>query len=521
MSNSFPRVTYANTGVDLTTLHDFLDEEIPRFKAAHLGKHWPNVFGGTPDDSGASYEVHSPIDRKTLLGSFVRSDARAVDRAVAAASQAYPSWSATPWRERVAALLRWADVLEREKYTLALAVLEEVAKSRPEAVGEAEESLDMIRFYCSEMEANNGFVKPMRRAFAQEETVNLLRPMGVFGVISPYNFPLALSVGMMMGSLLTGNTVVFKPSPGCALSGHLLVATMREAGLEKIVGIVTGDDVTGKAIVDHPKIAGIAFTGSHEAGMAIFHAMNKGHHTKPVVAEMGGKNPAYVSRSADIGVAAEGVARSAFGLQGQKCSACSVVYVDNQIKPAFLDALLAYVRTLGIGNPEQRGIFVGPLYDQASDDRFAAALSAAARDGKVLHGGEKVAPAGLEQGFYRQPAVVELPAGHPLVKDELFLPFLVVRGFDDFEAGIAEGNDVMYGLTAGVYTRDEAELSYFLDRAEAGALYANRRSGATTGAWPGIQSFCGWKGSGVSHKGGLGPNYLQQFMREQSHTVMR
>lgn len=521
MQTSFPRVTYANTGVDLTSLHDFLDAEIPRFKAAYLGRHWPNIFGGTSDNEGVRYEIKTPIDQRTLIGSFVCADEAGVARAVSAAQMAYPEWSATPWKERVNLMLRWADILEQEKYTLAMTVLEEVAKSRPEAVGEAEESLDMVRFYCSEMQRNNGFIQPMQRVFEREETTNLLRPMGTFGVIAPYNFPLALSVGMMTGALLTGNTVVFKPAPGCALSGQLLVQTLKKAGLSRLVSIVAGDDATGRAIVEHPEIAGIAFTGSHEAGMSIFHAVNRGSHTRPVVAEMGGKNPAYVSRHADVAIAAEGVARSAFGLQGQKCSACSVAYVDNSVKAAFLSALLSYVKSLPIGNPEQRGVFVGPLYDKTSDERFGNALAWAQQDGEILYGGEPITVAGAEGGFFRRPAIVSLPAGHALVRDELFAPFLVVREFDALASAIAEGNNVVYGLTAGIYTNDAHELDYFLSHAEAGALYANRRSGATTGAWPGIQSFCGWKGSGVSHKGGLGPNYLQQFMREQSHTIMR
>lgn len=522
MTNKLPRVTYADSGADLTSLHDFLDREIPLFKKEQLGKQWPNLIAGRTDETGEAYEAFSPIDRKTLLGNFVRASKHAVDIAVAREHDAFVDWSATPWQARVAQVRRWADAVEENKYKLGIALLEEVGKSRAESMGEAEESVDMIRFYCSEMERNEGFIQRMRQAFPNEETINLLRPLGVFGVISPYNFPLALSVGMITGALLTGNTVVFKPSQDCALSAQLLLRTMSQAGLSDLVSLLAGDDATGKAIVDHPRIAGVAFTGSHEAGMAIFRNLNGGSYAKPVIAEMGGKNPAYVGRSSDLALAAEGVARSAFGLQGQKCSACSVVYVDEATKPEFLKALVAYAEGLKIGNPEDRAVFMGPLYDKASDERYAAAVETARREGCLVYGGAaKTQPAPLEGGFYRTPAIAEFPAGHPLTKDELFTPFLAVRSFRDLASAIAEGNDVLYGLTAGIYTRDPGELAMFLQRAEAGALYANRRSGATTGAWPGIQSFCGWKGSGVGRKGGLGPNYLQQFMREQSHTIMR
>lgn len=521
MSKPFPRVTYASAGLDLGALQDYLDQEIPRFKQRMLGRHWPNFIDCKPDEDGEVYTVVSPIDNQTVIGTFVAASAAAVDRAVTAAGRVFPAWSAKSWRERAEALRGWARVLAERKYQLAIAALEEIAKSRVEAVGEAEEILDLVNYYCSEIERHEGYVQPLNRAFEREETSTRLRPLGVFGVISPFNFPLALAVNMITGALLTGNTVVFKPAPGCGLSASLLLQSLDEAGLRGLVNLIAGDDQTGRALVEHPGVAGIAFTGSHAAGMSILRSLGAGIYAKPLIAEMGGKNPAYVTRNADLRTAAEGVARSAFGLQGQKCSACSVVYVEQSIKEHFLETLLAFTRTLKVGNPERRDVFAGPIYNQAAAERYAHAVQSARRDGQVLLGGEKLQAEGADQGHYLAPTIVELPAGHALAKDELFAPFLVVRDFDDLASAIAEGNDVIYGLTAGIYTRDESELSYFLDHAQAGALYANRASGSTTGAWPGVQSFCGWKGSGVSHKGGLGPNFLQQFMREQSHTLMR
>lgn len=523
MSNPLPRVTYANVGVDLTAVHDYLDSLIPQFKQKMLGRFWPNVIAGEADEEGVRYDVRSPIDRATIIGTFIAGSPSAVARATAAAQKQFPAWSEKPWRERVAVLRGWAERMEATKYELAIASLLEVGKSRLEALGEADEVIDLVRYYCGEMERNNGYVQDLGRAFSNEETTSVLRPLGVFGVIAPFNYPLALAVNMMAGALITGNTVVFKPSSGCALSAHLLLQAIEAAGVPSgVINLVAGFDATGRALVEQPGIAGIAFTGSHAAGMAIFRTLANAPVAKQVIAEMGGKNPAYVTASADLDVAAQGVARSAFGLQGQKCSSCSVVYVQRAIRDAFVTRLARFTQQLEVGNPERRDVFMGPLYTPEAAARFREDVIAAACEGKVIFGGDfardsEKAGAG---GHYAQPTLVEVPSGHPLVTEEQFLPLLALRTFETLPEALREGNAVRYGLSAGIYTTDQDDLDLFLNRAEAGVLYANRASGATTGAWPGIQSFCGWKGSGVSHKGGLGPHYLQQFMREQSRTVM-
>jgi 1-pyrroline-5-carboxylate dehydrogenase len=326
---------------------------------------------------------------------------------------------------------------------------------------------------------------------------------------------------MMTGALLGGNTVVYKPSPEAGLTGVLLVEALHEAGLpEGAVNLICGEE-PGRALADHPDLDGMVFTGSHAVGMEIYRKFAHGPYARPVIVEMGGKNPAYVSASADLDLAAEGVMRSAFGLSGQKCSACSVAYVDRRVHDEFVEVLRGTTAKLKIGNPEQRDVYMGPVIDVEAGIRFDSAVARATEDGTVAAGGERLTGGLFDHGVYVAPTIVTgLPAAHPLVVDELFLPFLAVRPCDGLAAGIAEGNAVRYGLTAGVYTQDKAELDLFFSRAEAGVLYANRRSGATTGAWPGIQTFCGWKGSGVTNKGGLGPFYVPQFMREQSRTVM-
>jgi 1-pyrroline-5-carboxylate dehydrogenase len=388
-------------------------------------------------------------------------------------------------------------------------------------MGEAEEAIDLIRFYCGEMERNAGYARDMERAFAREATRVVLRPVGVFGVIAPFNFPLALSVNMMSGALIAGNAVVYKPSPQAGLTGALLMQALAEAGLpDGVVNMVAGEEA-GRHLVDAAGVDGIAFTGSHAVGMEIYRKLAAGPYARPVIVEMGGKNPAYVTAKADLDVAAEGVMRSAFGLQGQKCSACSVAYVEQPVLRDFLDLLVARTSKIEIGDPAARNVYMGPVIDGEAADRYAQAVAQAAQDGRVVHGGRRLQGEAFDHGHYVEPVIVtNLPAGHRLNREELFLPFVSVVPMANLAEGIAAGNRVLYGLTAGVYTKDQAELDLFFGTAEAGVLYANRRSGATTGAWPGIQSFAGWKGSGVSGKGGLGPWYLPQFMREQSHTVM-
>jgi len=520
MSDDLPRVTYSNVGADLSAVHDRLDRAIPAFKQT-LGRFWPNLINGRPDREGTVLRVASPIDDRMALAEYAAAAGPVVERAVEAARAAFPDWSGTPWSARVAIMRRAADLLAARKWDLGIACLLEVGKSRMEAMGEAEEAIDLIRTYCDQMEREEGYLRPMQRAFPREATSVLLRPYGVFAVIAPFNFPLALSVNMMAGALIAGNTVVYKPSPKACLTGALLVEALTAAGLPAgVVNLVMGE-AAGPLLAEAAGVDGIAFTGSHRVGMEILRRAAAGRFARPVIAEMGGKNPAYVTASADLDVAAEGVMRSAFGLQGQKCSACSVAYVDAQVMEAFVERLVARTTALRIGDPADRAVFIGPLINEEAANRHAKAVAQAESEGRVLRGGRRLQGDLFAHGAYVEPTIVAgLPPEHPLNREELFAPFLSLLPMTDLAAGIACGNQVLYGLTAGVYARDPAEIALFLDRAAAGVLYANRRSGATTGAWPGIQSFAGWKGSGVAGKGGLGPFYLPQFMREQSRTLM-
>jgi 1-pyrroline-5-carboxylate dehydrogenase len=517
---ALPRVTYSNVAADFGPLHDWLDVEIPDFRA-NLGAFHANVVDGAADQDGAQYTTTSPIDHSLVIGRFVDAGDATIKRAIAAAHAALPKWSALPWQERVALLRRFAQAVAACKYELAMAALFEVGKSRLEAVGEAEEAVDLVNYYCDEMERNQGFVRPMARAVPQEETRCVLRPVGVFAIISPFNFPVALPCNLIGACLVAGNTAVFKPSPGSSLTGKLLMDCAISAGLPAgVLNMVCGENA-GPRLAEAPGIDGFAFTGSHEVGMKLARLALTGPYARPVIAEMGGKNPAYIAASADLEVAAEGLMRSAFGLQGEKCSACSVAYVEEAVHDALLEILVQKSKALMIGSPEDRATFVGPLINDAALARYACACEAVRQDGRIALGGQRLLDGAYAAGNFTAPTIaVDLPAAHRLNVEELFLPFLSIQRCRTLAEGIALGNRVPYGLTAGVYARQPEELELFFNTAQAGVLYANRRSGATTGAWPGYQTFCGWKGSGVDGKGGLGPYHLPRFMREQSHTIM-
>ncbi len=517
-----PRVTYANAAADFSALHAVLDRELPAFAARALGGDGANLAGGHEDATGARYAVPSPIDARTTLGTLVAADAGAVDRAVVAARAAASGWRATPWQARVAALRRVAAVIRRDRLDFAMAALLEVGKSRLEAMGEVEESIDLIEYYCHQVEAAEGFERTLLPGPGGERGHDRLRPYGAFAVIAPFNYPFALAIGMTTGALLGGNTVVLKPAVGAALSAPALARAFGEAGLpDGVFNLACGGQETGAALAAHPGIDGIAFTGSHEVGMALMRAAVAGRFARPVLAELGGKNAAFVDASADLDAAASGVARSAFGLSGQKCSSCSKVYVHRAVREAFVERLLAFTAGLAVGDVREARTFTGPVIAEAGARRFEAAVGAAREAGAtVLTGGARRREGLGAHGAYLAPTVVaDAPPDHEINRRELFAPLLSLQSFDALDAAIDDANRSALGLSAGIYARDAQALARFDDRIEAGVLYANRPSGATTGAWPGFQTFCGWKGSGATGKGGLGPFYVPQFMREQSRTT--
>jgi 1-pyrroline-5-carboxylate dehydrogenase len=314
---------------------------------------------------------------------------------------------------------------------------------------------------------------------------------------------------------------VYKPAEDTPLTGQRLYEVYRDAGLPAgVFNLVQGrGTLMGDALWRHPGVDGVVFTGSKAVGMRIYHEFSA-KYPKPCLLEMGGKNATIVMPSAALDDAAEGVMRSAFGLQNQKCSATSRVYVHEQVAAAFLERLLAKTAAIVIGDPSARDVYLGPVINAKSVERYERAVSQARAEGTVHCGGRRLTEGPLARGFYVAPTVATVPLSSTLLREELFVPVLAVATVPSLDVALAETNKAEYGLTAGIFSGDAAEVERFFEEVEAGVCYANKRTGATTGAWPGAQPFCGWKGSGSTGKGGCGPYYVAQFMREQSRTVV-
>jgi len=417
---------------------------------------------------------------------------------------------------------RMADLISERQMELAALMGIEVGKNRLEALGDVEETADLIRYYCDQLQENDGFDHPMGNlGDPTVHTRSVLKPHGVWGVISPFNFPMALSGGPAGGALVAGNAVVYKPSSDAPLCGIKLAEIADMAGLPRgVFNLVSGPGSSvGAELQENQGIDGLLFTGSYEIGFnQVFKGFSK-VFPKPVVVEMGGKNPAIVSKHADLEEAAEGVMRSAFGFAGQKCSACSRVYVEAPVYEAFLEALQAKTKGIAIGDPTERKVWLGPLVNAKARAKYEAAIAEARRDGRIVAGGEVLT--GYGSDLYAAPTIVaDLPKDHRIWREELFVPLVAVMSVDGLDEAFKLANDTIYGLTAGFFSEDHEEVERFKEVIEAGVIYINRRAGATTGAWPGIQPFGGWKASGTSGKASGGMYYVQQFLREQSQTVV-
>jgi acyl-CoA reductase-like NAD-dependent aldehyde dehydrogenase len=507
-----------------------------RFEAAlaavrpRLGERHPLVIAGriVAEPSGSSpeagFEVRSPINRHLLLGRFASATPAQVDAAVLAAKAAWPAWAATPWEERIHLLRRAAKLIEERVYELSAVLALEVGKNRMESIGEVQETADLITWYCDQMQDNQGFDRrlpddPLQGYVSRNRT--RLKPYGVWAVIAPFNFPVALAGAPIAAALVTGNTVVFKVASDTACSGQLLMNVFADAGIPAgVLGYITGSgSVAGSALAGHPGVAGVTFTGSHEVGMGILRNFAAGSYPRPCIAEMGGKNAVIVSRHADLERAAIGILRSAFGLQGQKCSACSRIYVERPVAQALRERLTAATRALAIGDPTERENWMGPVINQLARTRYLEAIARLRAVGTVLIGGELLTGNGREHGYFVAPTLGEAPLDDPLWRDELFAPIALLGEVESVDEGIARANSSEYGLTAGFYGAPE-EIDHFLQHIEAGVTYVNRPQGATTGAWPGYQPFGGWKASGTTGKSIGSYWYLPLYLREQSQTTV-
>jgi len=499
-------------------LHRKFDQAIDLVKK-DFGKSYPMIIGGKEIYTDNQFQVKSPADTRIIIANFPSATKEDTLHAIESAKDAFSRWGQVSYQKRVEIFRERADAFSSNKYQLAALMTFENGKSRLEAMGDIDEAIDFLRFYADQLELNQGFSKETKSASPNEKTRSVLKPYGVWGIISPFNFPSAISIGMTTGALITGNTAVLKPSSDTPLSAFKFVETIYHKLTPAALNFVTGaGNIVGKTIIESPLVDGIAFTGSKEVGISGFQAFVE-KKPRPFISEMGGKNPAIIAASADLEKAAEGVLRASFGYGGQKCSACSRVYVQKNIANQFMEKLVSKVKSIKIGHPWQKDVFLGPVINEAAVKKFQRASEIAKKDGKIVFGGSILKDSDYQNGYFVEPTIVtDLPQEHELIREELFLPFVCVSQFDSFDDAIKMANKTNYGLTAGIFSKDQKEIETFFEKIGAGVTYANRTASATTGAMVGAQPFVGWKESGISGKGAGGAYYLLQFMREQTQT---
>jgi len=517
------KITYISLSADDPEVNAAFDAAIAQVRERLGGSHPQHVGAEARPAAGATIENRSPTDTRVVVARVPAGTADDVRDAVAAARAAFPSWSRTPWQRRAEILDRAAEIIRRRRFELATWLMFQMGKNRVEALGEIEETADLIAYYTQQLRDNGGYVHEMGRLVPTDHNTSALRPYGVWAVVAPWNFPYALMGAPAAAALVAGNTVVMKPSSETPLSGIQLCEIFAEAGVPAgAVSCLTGSGgVVGDGLVAHPGVDGLTFTGSYDVGFGRLYQRFASAFPKPCIVEMGGKNPALVMESADLDRAAQGIYRSAFGMNGHKCSACSRVYVHQAVADDLVARLCRMADETRLGDPVDKGVFAGPVATKSGYEDYQRYVGLAREAGPVVKaGGHVVTDGAFAHGYFVRPTVlVGLPRDHTLMRNELFVPIVAVQVVGGLDEALAQANDTRFGLTAGIYSRKQEEIDAFLDRIEAGVVYVNRAAGATTGAWPGVQPFGGWKGSGSTGKNIGGLYTLPCYLREQSRTV--
>jgi 1-pyrroline-5-carboxylate dehydrogenase len=511
------------------TLAEFdrlFDQAVARLRKS-LGESHPLVIDGKEVKPKEAFTTYSPADGKLAVGTWAAGSVAHARKAVAAARKGFPAWSATPWQERTALIEKAAELFTDHFYDLCAVMCLEAGKTRHEASIDVDEAIDFLRYYALTMREMDGFEVEMGKPFPNESCRSVRKPWGVFAVVCPFNFPVAITTGMTAAALITGNTAIVKPSAKGLLSGWWVYSLLREAGVpgSALHFLTAADHGISSELLESPEVDGLVFTGSKAIGMKAWQNAAKHGRPKPLIAEMGGKNAIVVSDKADLDKAVQGVFRSAFGYQGQKCSACSRVYVHKKVAKEFTERLVKLTDAAKVGQPWRKETYMGPVIG-ADKLKLVAELAAQVKKdgGKVLAGGtraEKDADGKKLDGNYMLPTIVggKLPADHRVFREEFFMPFVAVHEVASFAEGIREANAVEYGLTAGCFTEDQKEAQQFFATIEAGVTYLNRAAGGSTAAVVNGQAFVGWKNSGSTGNGAGGRYYLLQFTREQSQTI--
>lgn len=503
---------------------DFANEENrERMKSAlaqvraQFGRVCPLVIGGQAIETAERVPSVNPSNVRETVGMICFGEATHAGTAVDAARQALPGWWRIGVEQRAKTLQRMADLLRERLFEIAAWEVFEAGKTWREATADVDEAIDFCNYYA---ECAVDLARPRGADVPGEENRFDYLPRGVTAVIAPWNFPLAILTGMTAAALAVGNTVVMKPAEQTSVVAALLMEVAIEAGLPAgVLNYLPGrGETVGAALVEHPDVAIIAFTGSRQVGLAINRRAAEVSasgitHVKRVIAEMGGKNAIIVDADADLDEAVQGVVRSAFGFQGQKCSACSRVIVVGGVYDAFLKRLVDMTRTLKVGKAEDPAIDIGPVIDHASREKTREYIAIGRHEGREVLSIDVGALA--EQGYFVGPHIfADVTERCRVCQEEVFGPVLAVMRAADLDEAIRIANNTDYALTAGVFSRSPANLQRAREELLAGNLYLNR---AITGAIVGRQPFGGFKLSGIGSKAG-GPDYLLQFVLPRTIT---
>jgi len=457
-----------------------------------IDSEWVEPSGGT------YFENRNPARTDDVIGEFPRSTAEDVDRAAASAARGFAAWSRVPAPERGEVLRRAGDLLSERKEDLARAATREMGKVPEETRGDVQEAIDTAYYAATEGRRLFGHVVPSE--LRDKWAMTYRRPIGVFGIITPFNFPVAIPSWKIFPALICGNAVIFKPAEDVPHSAHLFVEALLDAGLPpETIQLVHGQgSVVGKAIVEHPGVPGLSFTGSTETGSLIGETAGRMH--KRLSLEMGGKNAQIVLPDADMELAIEGVLWGAFGTTGQRCTATSRLLLHRSVHDEFVDRLATEAGALTLGYGLDEGVDVGPLINEGALDKVASYMDIARDEGaEIPLGGERARGDGLEDGFFFQPTILTgVKRDMRVATEEIFGPVLSVLSFDDLDEAFAINNEVEYGLSSAIYTRDVSASFRAIRELDNGITYVNA---PTIGAEAHLP-FGGVKGTGNGHREG-------------------
>jgi 1-pyrroline-5-carboxylate dehydrogenase len=480
---------------------------------AELGQTYDLILAGSDVQTATTFSSVNPAKPAEVIGTHYAAGVAEANEAVAAAQSAFATWKKVPVAERVALLVRAAALLRERHFEFCAWLTLEVGKNWGEADADVGECIDFLEFYAREALRLDAATTPIQ--YPGERNQLKYVPLGVGAVVPPWNFPLAIMAGMTAASIVCGNTVVLKPSPDAPTIAARFLMLMTEAGLpDGVVNLLQGGPEVGRAIVEHPQVRFIAFTGSKKVGLEIHERAARTlpgqHFLKRTILELGGKDSIIVEADCDIDAAVEGVAVSAFGFSGQKCSACSRVIVEQSIYDTFCDKLKERVEKITSGAPAEN-FYGGPVINEVAKKRVLEYIEVGKKEGKLLTGGTAIEME--DGGYYITPTVfADIRPDARLAQEEIFGPVLAVIASKGFDDALAIANGTEYGLTGAIYTGSRAKLERAREEFHVGNLYFNRKC---TGAMVGAHPFGGFNLSGTDSKAG-GPDYLTLFTQAKS-----